>query len=270
MKTVFMSTPTIEPVVRWGVGIPHQLLEQAKPLWDRSQIVFDGAPWYDWLLNNFPDSDYTRLVFADPMPAQEAAIIGRMQAAPQLQWNFWNEPEWDRQSNIEPERAAQVMRRIRSATSNPIGLWGGLICWPHAYKWFKDYAAAGGPIPDIFTAHIYAYDAYDFTTQLTTFRKFVQPYSIIDPVIDLTEVGGWNADVASQIGIMQAAHAAMSNGRVRRVYWYSSHCSSIPGFEFWDRTDLLDKDGNLKPLGREFLRLKEVQVYKINLPFIAC
>lgn len=251
------AQPPVEIPRGLGYGIAWQ--QGAEYAAEARRVLGDDVPWTNWVYDHMDDPMYVPKAFS--MRQQYARrYIDAANAGPARLWLVGNEPETPH-TWIDPVEAATMASLFAEETDVPFACCGIILLsdpateWGHGWSWgawMDAYLAAGGPVPDVWSVHIYDAFVFNWHERLDVFRAWASERGITRPVI-VAETGfpfgqpSYNALLVEAIG-----DALDSDPDLLAVYWYSVH--DYHGI--WHDTDLLDPNGALTPVGEAFLRVR--------------
>jgi hypothetical protein len=212
-----------------------------------------GDPdWYNYLYDHVAAPGYTPMLFALRQDRHFKMAVMLAYLHPEQLWLVSNEPEnsgADGGSDVSPQEAAEAAARWCRETSGP---WAGVgVLWgPRGKLWIQDYLSAGGPIPDIWHLHIYAWTAEHWRQQWDEWQEYIDWTSIVAPTI-VTECAAWAIEIKVQRAVMDEVRRTLDiDDNLAGAYWFSSRYGQQ--VDFWRRADLLDDADKLTGLGKHY------------------
>jgi hypothetical protein len=209
-----------------------------------------------------------------------AAVAGRYGKAPYNAhyWEFWNEPDsFTGEANrynwgMHPDRYAAMFAAIRPGmkTADPYAklVMGGL-----AYDNFQEQGgpfnrafldgfldAGGGQYMDVFNFHYYVQNANwcSLAAKLAELRAKLAAHHVNVPII-CTETGftsssQYQSNTETQSLYLAQAYAQALGEGMASVAWYTAKDfqTSVPGWQIFKDSGLLDANGNPKPSYQAF------------------
>ncbi|PXW23122.1 glycoside hydrolase family protein [Paraburkholderia caballeronis] len=239
---------------------------------DMAAVSPNVSWWYNWspTPNAGLPADYETRFGMEFIPMlwngnfNDAQIVAYLSAHPSIKYLLvLNEPNLVDQANMTPSQAAALWPRYEAIAAQtgvkivgPAMNWGTLpgysdpIVWLDAF--YADYEAAnGGRAPRIDYLAMHWYD-YGLAQQLDRLDKYGKQ-------IWVTEFANWHGGSdGSQIDTLAAQQAQMQEmvttcemrPDVFRYAWFTGRENPDPHF-----TSLLGAEGQLTPLGTEYLKL---------------
>jgi hypothetical protein len=228
--------------------------------------------WYNWGAqpNSGVPSDYVTRYGMDYYPMLwndqfDAAVVEAFLAAhPEVGYLLlMNEPNLTDQSNLTPQKAAQIWPSYEAVASRtgvklvgPAITWGTMTGYSDPVVWLDAFYAAyqaanGGRSPQIDYLAFHWYD-YGLGGQLDRLTKYGKPFWV-------TEMANWHSqNDGAQIDTLAKQQAQMtdmvatceSRADVFRYAWFTGRINPDPHF-----TSLLGADGQLSALGKLYLSL---------------
>lgn len=188
-------------------------------------------------------------------PDVNGATVYRRQALTLL----GNEPERIEQSATTPADFVAGVRAYQRRNPTPIALPGILMHDAKGLDWLDLYLSLNGPLPDFWAIHIYAWTADDWRAQWRKFQDWMwsRQTDVRRPVI-VTECASWGDRVGEQVEVMDTVWDVLqTESRLAAALWFSAHCATNPGHEWWARSDVLNAQGELTDLGKHFMALTQ-------------
>lgn len=226
------------------VGIPWQMGSEFAV---RAVQILNLQTYCTWKLNA-------------PLPMLWRCTADEVSSATVYQRNtltlLGNEPEKQDQSNTLPVDFVAGVQAWQERYNSPIALPGILMHDAMGLQWLDEYLSVGGPIPDLWAIHTYAWSKDDWRAQWRKFQDWMFDRNVRRPVV-ITECASWGERLGEQIAIMDVIHEAVQNeSRLVAAFWYSAHNATMGGsFTQWAKSDLLDTSGNLTSLGSHYLAI---------------
>lgn len=248
----------------WGVGIPWQH-SKGRPYWyEHAKEKLSPYWWYDWKFGQMGDPTYIPMLFDEKQWSVATSSVVEDQM-----WFLFNEPERGDQANIPPVRAAELANAFDVPVE--VGLPGILID-DVGLTWLSEYLNAKGPIPAYWTIHIYASTGREWRDKWAIWKQFMLGRGVVTPTI-ITETACTRDSHTDRKAVMsEVQRALLSDWYLAGAAWFSAHYGSHKGG--WQRTDLLDEDGNLTDVGYEWLETRAsvnpaFSPRKVHLPNIS-
>jgi hypothetical protein len=229
----------------FGVGIPHQCVEDYGM--DNAAILRTLRPpwWYDWKYQHLDDPLYVPMVWKMDVEWLAAALPTIASNVDRL-WMLGNEPERQKQSNTMPDVFANAVNYLRSELGDwavefavPGVLWDELG-YGHGVVWMEEYERIGGYLPDTLHFHLYNYTARHIQHCIGTLRRKYPNKRLI-----ISECAG--AVNAANGQVMDAISGAIKKGDIQAAAWFSAY------YEKWHGPDLLDRTYTLTDAGMQYV-----------------
>ena len=229
-----------------GEGILHhgKMLEMAQPAW-----------WYDWMDLVPEDRRYVPMLrrlwranVADAYP------LGQRDRS--RYWFVGNEPERGDQDATDPGVYVAALGGWCANVGNCVAI-GGVQVNDGGMDWLTEclrLLRASGT-PKLYSKfrwhiHIYANDGTEWMQKWLRFNAWMQTHRCHRPVV-ISETASISTTVGNQVDVMATAFNAMRKYEwLVGIGWFSAHYSTFK--REYERTDLFDKRGVIKPLGEWF------------------
>ena len=149
----------------FGLGIPHQNAELEPEYYGRTLRKFHPDCYHNWLFD-LDDSRYFPTLWDTSWAIDKRKkILNSPSAKTEKVWFLGNEPEVSSQSNTGAGNAVKYARYWKANIGLPFAMPG--ILWGEGGRdWWSEYRRLGGPKPDVYHMHIYAYSAESWISQL--------------------------------------------------------------------------------------------------------
>lgn len=210
--------------------------------------ILNSPWWYTWKYDQLDRPGYTPMVWRCTKDWIERALPLALEE-PERMWLLGNEPERLDQSNTPPDEFADNARRWALAGlpfAAPGVLWN-----EQGRKWLEEYLSAGGPEPDAWHFHIYAWSAGHFLAEIASMNRMWSRRPII-----ISECAG--AVDNANLDVMRGVKEALRTGRIQAAAWFSAR------YEAFDDPSLLTADGQLTEIGAAFTAPE----YTVHLPAV--
>lgn len=231
----------------FGVGIPHQRAENDSDWYDLVLRKLNPPWFYNWkydLLGKY--NNYVPMIWRCNTEWINRAIP-IVKSHPKQLYLLGNEPEPEQpgQSNTTPEDFIAGVRMWRKQVGYPFAAPG--ICWgEYGRRWLDRYLELGGPLPDVWHFHIYAYSMESVGAAILDMKRLYPSRPII-----ISECAGAVKSVDKVV--MDGIRLACTREDIQAGAWFSAY------YETWEEPSLLTKDGELTELGIKYISgLEEV------------
>ncbi len=240
-----MKLPEIKGL---SAGIPWQEAVDNAEWYDYVIDLLGLTWWYNWLWDQLGSDGFVPMVWrlgANPP-------IGHMYD--DASWMIGNEPNNVKQGNQSPKEFAYYMSHLRAQRPQTCFGLPGVLWGDSGAEWVEAYIKLGGPKPDFWAIHVYAYNATEWTERLDQAVDTLLRYH--EAPIVVSEFGAWDPVAGREI--MDAGRRAIQAKKIQAAAHFSVK------YVDWTEPNLLADDGTLTALGMHYMRTGE----KLYLPMI--